>query len=93
MTDSEFSITRNGQEAFLSRLDGGDIHRYEAEISYDQTGRILFTPSKGFPRIDLSEKANKSGLKDGSVDKTYLGDTLPGLSDKGSWQDCKRWCP
>jgi hypothetical protein len=39
--------------------------RYEADTWYGQTGRIVFTPSKGLVGIGLPRKARKSDLRDG----------------------------
>jgi hypothetical protein len=65
------------------------MRQNEAETYYDQTGRIVFTPSKGLVGVGLPRKANKKDnialgwediqhLQEGSVFKTYLDDTLPG---------------
>ena len=39
------------------------MRQYEAETFYDQTGRIIFTPSKGLSGIGLPRKARKADLK------------------------------
>ena len=82
------------------------MRQYEADTWYDQTGRIVFTPSKGLVGVGLPRKARNSdladgthysisgctqatqnvalgwediqNLKQGSVSKTYMDDTLPG---------------
>lgn len=42
------------------------MRQYEAETWYDQTGRIVFTPSKGLVGVGLPRKARPSDLKDGT---------------------------
>ena len=39
------------------------MRQYEAETYYDQSGRIVFTPSKGLAGVGLPRKARKSDLK------------------------------
>ena len=39
------------------------MRQYEAETFYDQTGRIIFTPSKGLSSVGLPRKARPSDLK------------------------------
>jgi hypothetical protein len=41
------------------------MRQYEAETHYDQTGRIVFTPSKGLTGVGLPRKAKKAELKQG----------------------------
>ena len=41
------------------------MRQYEAETYYDQSGRIIFTPSKGLVGVGLPRKAKKADLKDG----------------------------
>ncbi|WP_303293724.1 hypothetical protein [Marinobacter sp. ST-43] len=42
------------------------MRQYEAETFYDQTGRIVFTPSKGLVGVGLPRKANKKELTEGT---------------------------
>jgi hypothetical protein len=42
------------------------MRQYEAETVYDQTGRIVFTPSKGLVGVGLPRKANKKELNEGT---------------------------
>ncbi|MBR9924997.1 MAG: class I SAM-dependent DNA methyltransferase [Gammaproteobacteria bacterium] len=42
------------------------MRQYEAETYYDQTGRIVFTPSKGLVGVGLPRKANKKELTEGT---------------------------
>ncbi|MGO2137034.1 MAG: Eco57I restriction-modification methylase domain-containing protein [Marinobacter sp.] len=42
------------------------MRQYEAETYYDQTGRIVFTPSKGLVGVGLPRKANKKELNEGT---------------------------
>ena len=42
------------------------MRQYEADTWYDQTGRIVFTPSKGLVGVGLPRKARNSDLADGT---------------------------
>ncbi|HET8636843.1 MAG TPA: hypothetical protein VFL96_08335, partial [Acidobacteriaceae bacterium] len=42
------------------------MRQYEAETYYDQTGRIIFTPSKGLVGVGLPLKAKKAELAEGT---------------------------
>jgi uncharacterized protein with HEPN domain len=57
------------------------MRQYEAETFYDQTGRIVFTPSKGLIGVGLPRKANKKELTEG----TFYGIDSP--ERKGSPQE------
>lgn len=57
------------------------MRQYEADTWYDQTGRIVFTPSKGLVGVGLPRKANKKELTEGTF---YCIDTA---ERKGSPQD------
>lgn len=65
------------------------MRQYEADTWYDQTGRIIFTPSKGLVGVGLPRKAQKNNSTPGwedvrelpaghAVSKTFIDDTLPG---------------
>ena len=78
------------------------MREYEADTWYDQTGRIIFTPSKGLSGVGLPRKKVKGAtdcgivtrertlvgislgwedvkdLKQGTVTKEVLDDTMPG---------------
>jgi len=41
------------------------MRQYEAETFYDQTGRIIFTPSKGLASVGLPRKARTADLRNG----------------------------
>lgn len=41
------------------------MRQYEAETFYDQTGRIIFTPSKGLSNVGLPRKARPADLRNG----------------------------
>lgn len=41
------------------------MRQYEADTWYDQTGRIIFTPSKGLVGVGLPRTARKTDLNDG----------------------------
>src|SRR5690606_37035557 len=62
------------------------MRQYEADTWYDQTGRIVFTPSKGLVGVGLPRKARNSDLADGthyaveSPDRTTQGIAL-------GWED------
>ncbi len=43
------------------------MRQYEADTWYDQTGRIVFTPSKGLVGVGLPRKANKKELAEGTA--------------------------
>jgi hypothetical protein len=42
------------------------MRQYETDTWYDQTGRIIFTPSKGLVGVGLPRKARKSDLSEGT---------------------------
>jgi hypothetical protein len=66
------------------------MQQYERDTWYDQSGRIVFTASKGlsgvgFPRKGTGRGPNKTtgwediqGMTSGTVSRTILDDTLPG---------------
>ncbi len=43
------------------------MRQYEADTWYDQSGRIIFTPSKGLVGVGLPRTARKADLKNGFV--------------------------
>lgn len=49
----------------LYRVQFPVMRQYEAETHYDQTGRIIFTPSKGLTNVGLPRKARNTDLADG----------------------------
>jgi hypothetical protein len=62
------------------------MRQYEADTWYDQTGRIVFTPSKGLVGVGLPRKARPSDLKDG----THYAIDSPGRQEEGialGWED------
>src|SRR5690554_300597 len=62
------------------------MRQYEAETFYDQTGRIVFTPSKGLVGVGLPRKANKKELNEGTF---YCIDTPERKEDDIAlgWED------
>ena len=64
------------------------MRQYEADTWYDQTGRIVFTPSKGLVGVGLPRKASKKELGDG----TSYGVEAPGWHESGiamGWDDAR----
>jgi len=62
------------------------MRQYEAETYYDQTGRIVFTPSKGLVGVGLPRKANKKELNEG----TFYGVNAPDRQEDNialGWED------
>ena len=56
------------------------MRQYEADTWYDQTGRIVFTCSKGLPGVGFS-RSEWNEVKDmtsGTVSRTVMDDTMPG---------------
>jgi hypothetical protein len=62
------------------------MRQYEKETYYDQTGRIVFTVSKGLPGVGFPRKAPRGetgwediqNMTEGTVTRTITDDTLPG---------------
>ncbi|MGB5917049.1 MAG: hypothetical protein WBG63_19445, partial [Phormidesmis sp.] len=64
------------------------MRQYDKETFYDQTGRIVFTVSKGLPGVGYPRKGNaKKGIigwediqhmTEGTVERVITDDTLPG---------------
>ena len=62
------------------------MRQYEADTWYDQTGRIVFTPSKGLVGVGLPRKARNSDLADG----THYAIDTPNHTTQGialGWED------
>jgi hypothetical protein len=62
------------------------MRQYEAETHYDQTGRIVFTPSKGLVGVGLPRKASKKELGEG----THYRVNAPGNQQQNTalgWED------
>ncbi len=62
------------------------MRQYEAETVYDQSGRIVFTPSKGLVGVGLPRKASKKELKEG----THYALHTPDREETGialGWED------
>ena len=62
------------------------MRQYEAETWYDQTGRIVFTPSKGLVGVGLPRKASKKELNEG----THYAVESPDLTTQDvalGWED------
>jgi hypothetical protein len=70
----------------LYRVQFPVMRQYEAETFYDQTGRIVFTPSKGLVGVGLPRKAKPAELKEG----TRYSATSPQLTTQDTalgWED------
>jgi hypothetical protein len=64
------------------------MRQYEADTWYDQTGRIVFTPSKGLVGVGLPRKARKQDLKAG----ISYGIRTPERREQGiplGWEDVR----
>ncbi|WP_295405482.1 N-6 DNA methylase [uncultured Thiocystis sp.] len=64
------------------------MRQYEADTGYDQTGRIVFTPSKGLVGVGLPRKAQKKDLKAG----ISFGRRTPERQEQGialGWEDVR----
>jgi hypothetical protein len=62
------------------------MRQYEADTWYDQTGRIVFTPSKGLVGVGLPRKASKKELNEG----THYAIESPERTTQGvalGWED------
>ena len=72
----------------LYRVQFPVMRQYEKETFYDQTGRIVFTTSRGLPGVGFPRRGNaKKGITgwediqdrtEGTVERTITDDTLPG---------------
>jgi hypothetical protein len=64
------------------------MRQYEADTWYDQTGRIVFTPSKGLVGVGLPRKARQADLKAG----ISYGIQTPERQEQGialGWEDVR----
>ena len=64
------------------------MRQYEADTWYDQTGRIVFTPSKGLIGVGLPRKAQKKDLRAG----ISYGIQTPNRQEQGialGWEDVR----
>lgn len=64
------------------------MRQYEADTWYDQTGRIIFTPSKGLVGVGLPRKARKSDLGEGTS-YAICSDTKTESGIALGWEDIK----
>jgi hypothetical protein len=64
------------------------MRQYEAETYYDQTGRIVFTPSKGLVGVGLPRKVKKTELAEGiryGIESEHLNEHNIALG----WEDIR----
>ncbi|NEV64387.1 class I SAM-dependent DNA methyltransferase [Thiorhodococcus minor] len=72
----------------LYRVQFPVMRQYEADTWYDQTGRIVFTPSKGLVGVGLPRKARKQDLKAGIAYGIHLsGDCRMGKATRAHLDD------
>lgn len=64
------------------------MRQYEADTWYDQTGRIIFTPSKGLVGVGLPRKVRKSDLGEG-ISYSIISDTKAESGIALGWEDIK----
>ena len=64
------------------------MRQYEADTWYDQTGRIIFTPSKGLVGVGLPRKAKPADLKEGTRYAIH-SDTRTETDIALGWEDIK----
>ncbi len=57
------------------------LRQYENDTWYDRNGRIVFTCNKGLTGVGYSraEWNEIRGMESGTVERTIMDDTLPGL--------------
>lgn len=64
------------------------MRQYEADTWYEQTGRIIFTPSKGLVGVGLPRKARNSDLSQGTS-YAVISDTKTESGIALGWEDIK----
>jgi hypothetical protein len=75
----------------IYRVQFAVMRQYEADTWYDQTGRIIFTPSKGLVGVGLPRKKRPTEIKNG----TSYGTMIDGNYDRAEegialgWEDVK----
>ena len=64
----------------ICRVQFPVLNQYESDTWYDQKGRIIFTSSKGLPRVGFTraEWNEIKDMKEGIITRTITDDTLPG---------------
>jgi len=64
------------------------MRQYEAETFYDQTRRIIFTPSKGLTNVGLPRKARPSDLRN-SINYGIQSDKRTEANIALGWEDVR----
>ncbi len=62
------------------RLQFPVLQQYEKDTWYDQNGKMIFTNNKGLAGVGIDRKQwnEVKDMKEGTVTKTYMDDTMPG---------------
>lgn len=64
----------------IYRIQFPVLNSYEADTWYDRNGRIIFTNNRGLIGVGVDRKRwdEIKEMKEGTVEKTYIDDTMPG---------------
>lgn len=64
----------------IYRIQFPVLYSYEADTWYDKNGKVIFTINKGYNGVKLDRKKwnEVKDMKEGTVTKTYMDDTMPG---------------
>jgi hypothetical protein len=72
----------------IYRIQFPVMRQYEAETYYDQTGRIIFTPSKGLSGVGLPRKARAADLRN-NIHYGIQSDTRTESNIALGWEDVR----